>query len=144
MEELELKKAKAIHEVEVLCVVCETNGHMTKDFPTIPTFKEVLYGQAFGSQPCHIEGSPYQNQNQGGNYLGYNPNSNTYHPNFSWRNDSVAQPPAPFPSQPQSYQPNQGSSGAYQPPHRRSLEDTLQQFMQGQIKTTNEVVKFQE
>ncbi|XP_052177519.1 uncharacterized protein LOC127791578 [Diospyros lotus] len=148
MEELELKKTKAVHEVEVLCVVCETNGHMTEDCPTIPTFKEVLYGQASGAQPRHTEGRPYQNQS--GNYSGYNPNSNTYHPNsrnhpnFSWRNDSAAQPHAPFPSQPQSYQPNQGSSSAYQPPHRRSLEDTLQQFMQGQIGTNTQVAKFQE
>ncbi|XP_052172242.1 uncharacterized protein LOC127788168 [Diospyros lotus] len=136
MEELELKKTKAVHEVEVLCVVCETNGHMTEDCPTIPAFKEVLYGQASGVQPRQTEG--------------YNPNSNTYHPNsrnhpnFSWRNDSAAQPHAPFPSQPQSYQPNQRSSGAYQPPHKRSLEDTLQQFMQGQIGTNTQVAKFQE
>jgi len=134
MEELELKKNKAVHEVEVLCVVCEMNGYMTEDCPTIPTFKEVLYGQASGSQPHHTEDRPYKNQNQnhGENYSGYNPNSNTYHPNscnhpnFSWRNNSTTQPYALFPSQPQSYQPNQGSSGAYQPPHRRSLEDTLQ------------------
>lgn len=49
MEELELRNTKAIHEVEVLCVVCETNGHMTEDCPTIPAFKEVLYGQPSGS-----------------------------------------------------------------------------------------------
>ena len=27
MEELETKKAKPVHEVEVICVVCDTNGH---------------------------------------------------------------------------------------------------------------------
>ena len=58
MEELETKKAKPVHEVEVICVVCDTNGHKTEDCPTIPTCKEVLYGQASGSQP-----RPYQNQN---------------------------------------------------------------------------------
>ena len=49
MEELELKKTKAVHEMEVLCVVCETNGHMIEDCPTIPAFKEVLYAQVSGS-----------------------------------------------------------------------------------------------
>ena len=96
MEELGLKKTKIVHEVEVLCVVYETNDHKTEDCPTIPSFKEVLYGQASSLQPRHTEGRPYQNLSQGGNYSGYNPNSNTYHPNsrnhsnFLWRNDSAA------------------------------------------------------
>ena len=143
MEELETKLAKLVHEVEVICVIYNTNGHKTEDCPTIPAFKEVLYGQASGSQP-----RPYQNQNQGGNYQGYNPNSNTYHPNsrnhpnFSWRNDFA--PQQPFPSQSQSYQLNQGSSNAYQSLHRRSLEDTLQQFMQGQMDTNARIAKNQE
>jgi len=51
MEELETKKGKPIHEIEVICVVCDTNGHKTEDCPTIPAVKEVLYGQASGSQP---------------------------------------------------------------------------------------------
>ena len=42
MEELETKKAKPIHEVEVICVICDTNGHKTKDYPTIHAVKEVL------------------------------------------------------------------------------------------------------
>ena len=51
MEELETKKAKPVHEVEVICVIWDTNGHKTEDYPTIPAVKEVLYGQASSSQP---------------------------------------------------------------------------------------------
>ena len=83
MEELELKKSKAVNEVEVFCMVCDANSHKTDECPTIPAVKEVLYGQASSPQPHRMEGRSFPNQNQGGNYSssGYNPNSNTYHPN---------------------------------------------------------------
>ena len=42
MEELEIKKAKSVHEVEVICVVYDTNSHKTEDCPTIPAIKEAL------------------------------------------------------------------------------------------------------
>lgn len=49
MEELEMKKIKAVNEVEVHCVVCEANSHRTEECSTLPTFKEVLYGQTSNS-----------------------------------------------------------------------------------------------
>ncbi|GFS41289.1 hypothetical protein Acr_00g0073540 [Actinidia rufa] len=84
------------------------------------------------------------------------------HPNFGWRNEGTSNPQAyqggfhnpqsyqaPHPPpQPQNYQPSpvtsfstlpkpfqpppQAQSNTYQPPHKRSLEDTLQQFIQSQ------------
>ena len=46
-EAMELKKGgkEKIIEKENICGICETNGHMTQDCPTIPAFKEVLYEQ---------------------------------------------------------------------------------------------------
>lgn len=34
------------HESEVWCAVCETSAHLTDDYPIVPTFKEVLYGES--------------------------------------------------------------------------------------------------
>jgi hypothetical protein len=34
---------------EESCVVCESKGHRTTECPTIPAFKEVLYGQTSDS-----------------------------------------------------------------------------------------------
>ena len=50
------------------------------------------------------------------------------HPNFSWRNDNVVAPPT------------HGSSNfvPYNPPPNKSLEDTLQQFMQTQSTINNQ------
>jgi len=126
------------HEAEVWCVVCETSAHLTDDCPIIPAFKEVLYGQSSNTHTHKYEGMYYQNheENYYSDFDAYHPDSH-FHPNFSWKNDST-------PSQPHSYQSNQGSSNAYQPPHRRSLEDTLQQFMQGQMDTNERVAKNQE
>ena len=31
---------------ESICEICESNAHLTKECPTIPAFKEVLYEQA--------------------------------------------------------------------------------------------------
>uniref|UniRef100_A0A2N9IGG3 Reverse transcriptase domain-containing protein n=1 Tax=Fagus sylvatica TaxID=28930 RepID=A0A2N9IGG3_FAGSY len=88
-------------------------GHATHECPTIPAFKEVLHDQANAmntyKKPFQ---SPYAET--------YNPGWRN-HPNFSWRNENNAPP-------------SQGPSNfvTYNPPHKRTLEDTLQTFMQGQ------------
>ena len=45
VEAMEFKRGgkEKIIEKEDICGICETNGHMTQDYPTIPAFKEVLY-----------------------------------------------------------------------------------------------------
>ncbi|GFZ02803.1 hypothetical protein Acr_15g0014110 [Actinidia rufa] len=144
---------------EVSCAVCETKEHDTISCPVIPG-KEALYGQvnAIG----HYRrggGNPYSNT--------YNPGWRD-HPNFGWRNEGTSNPQAyqggfhnpqshqtPPPSQPQHYQPSlvtafptqpkpfqpppQAHSNTYQPPHKRSLEDTLQQFIQSQGEVNSRV-----
>ena len=65
------------------------------------------------------------------------PYSETYnanwrnHPNFSWRNGSNTNNPSQGPS----------TSTSYVPPHKRSLEDTLQTFMQGQAEINNQTMQ---
>ena len=92
---------------ESICEICESNTHLTKECPTIPAFKEVLHEQA----------------NFANNYK--RPFSDTYnpswqsHPNFSWKHGPTANESQGTPI------PN-----THEPP-RRSLEDTLQAFMQG-------------
>ena len=110
VEAMELSQSKVgrVHAInESICEICESNTHPTKECPTIPAFKEVLHEQA----------------NVANNYK--RPFSDTYnpswqsHPNFSWKHGSTANESQGTPI------PN-----TYEPP-RRSLEDTLQAFMQG-------------
>uniref|UniRef100_A0A2N9I6A0 RNA-directed DNA polymerase n=1 Tax=Fagus sylvatica TaxID=28930 RepID=A0A2N9I6A0_FAGSY len=115
VESMELRKVNEITPVqkEEVCGICEIMGHATHECPTIPAFKEVLHDQA---NAMNTYKKPFQS-----------PYSETYnpgwrnHPNFSWRNENNAPPP-------------QGPSNSvtYNPPHKRTLEDTLQTFMQGQ------------
>ncbi|GFS30263.1 hypothetical protein Acr_00g0011070 [Actinidia rufa] len=116
--------------------------------------EEALHGQV-NAIDHYSQGArnPYSNT--------YNPGWRD-HPNFGWRNEGTSNPPAyqggflnpqPYqaphpPPQPQNYQPSpvtsfstlpkpfqpppQAQSNTYQPPHKRSLEDTLQQFIQSQ------------
>ncbi|KAL9399457.1 hypothetical protein Peur_008418 [Populus x canadensis] len=138
VESLEIKKVHVMSEQqEESCVVCESKGHKTTECPTIPAFKEVLYGQTSDSSNVR---KPFSNQ------VG-NPYSETYnpgwrnHPNFGWRNEG--------PSVPQTFQPppqpfHAPTHNTYQPPHKRSLEDTLQQFMQTQGGINNQAYKFQD
>ncbi|KAL9387950.1 hypothetical protein Peur_021074 [Populus x canadensis] len=138
VESLEIKKVHIMSEQqEESCVVCESKGHRTTKCPTIPAFKEVLYGQTSDSSNVR---KPFSNQ------VG-NPYSETYnpgwrnHPNFGWRNEG--------PSVPQTFQPppqpfHAPTHNTYQPPHKRSLEDTLQQFMQTQGGINNQAYKFQD
>ncbi|KAJ6359540.1 hypothetical protein OIU76_001131, partial [Salix suchowensis] len=101
VESLEIKKVHGMSEQqEESCVVCEGKGHRTTECPTIPAFKEVLYGQTSDSIP------------------------QTFQP-----------PPQPF---------HAPTHNAYQPPHKRSIEDTLQQFMQTQGGINNQANKFQD
>lgn len=39
------QKKQVLKEEEVNCELCETSDHRTDDCPTLPVFKEVLYGQ---------------------------------------------------------------------------------------------------
>ncbi|GFY88457.1 hypothetical protein Acr_06g0003970 [Actinidia rufa] len=157
LEALEFTKINAVgseEPKEVRCAVCETKEHDTISCPVIPGIKEALHGQvnAIGHYGQGAR-NPYSNT--------YNPGWRD-HPNFGWRNEGTSnsqayqggihnpqsyQAPHP-PSQPQNYQPSpvtsfstlpkpfqpppQAQSNTYQPPHKRSLEDTLQQFIQSQ------------
>ncbi|KAJ6724729.1 hypothetical protein OIU85_022627 [Salix viminalis] len=60
VESLEIKKVHGMSEQqEESCVVCEGKGHRTTECPTIPAFKEVLYGQTFDSSNVR---KPFSNQ----------------------------------------------------------------------------------
>ncbi|GFY96805.1 hypothetical protein Acr_11g0011110 [Actinidia rufa] len=134
-------------------------ANLTRDWAFTGTqnpegIKEALHGQvnAIGHYGQGAR-NPYSNT--------YNPGWRD-HPNFGWCNEGTSNLPAyqrgfhnpqPYqapllPSQPQNYQPSsatsfltlpkpfqpppQAQSNTYQPPHKRSLEDTLQQFIQSQ------------
>jgi hypothetical protein len=115
VESMELRKVNEITPVqkEEVCGICEIMGHATHECPTIPAFKEVLHDQA---NAMNTYKKPFQS-----------PYSETYnsgwrnHPNFSWRNENNA----PSPEGP-------SNSVTYNPPHKKTLKDTLQTFMQGQ------------
>jgi hypothetical protein len=123
VEALELSKVgvtKNPKPIEISCEICEANVHLTKDCPTIPAFKEVLHEQANAANAYQRPfNSPY--------YETYNPNWRN-HPNFSWRNGQSANEP-------------QGSSfhAPYVPPHKQTLEETLQAFMQSQNQINQEL-----
>jgi hypothetical protein len=89
VESLEIKKVHVLSEQqEESCVVCESKRHRTTECPTIPAFKEVLYGQTFDSSNVrkpfsHQVGNPYSET--------YNPGWRN-HPNFGWRNEGFSVP----------------------------------------------------
>ena len=99
--------------------ICETVGHPTNECPTILAFKEVLHNQA---NAININKKPF-----------HSPYSETYnsgwrnHPNFNWRNDNVALPPQSH----SNYVP-------YNLHPKKSLKDTLQQFMESQATINNQ------
>jgi hypothetical protein len=124
VEAIELGKteSKAPTYFESNCGICETNSHLTKDCPTIPAFQEVLHEQANVANAYRRPfSSPYSET--------YNSNWQN-HPNFSWRNGP-------------SINESQGSSShaPYVPPHKKSLEDTLQAFIQGQTQINQAVMQ---
>uniref|UniRef100_A0A2N9H0L4 Reverse transcriptase/retrotransposon-derived protein RNase H-like domain-containing protein n=1 Tax=Fagus sylvatica TaxID=28930 RepID=A0A2N9H0L4_FAGSY len=112
VESMELRKVNEITPVqkEEVCGICEIMGHATYECPTIPAFKEVLHDQA---NAMNTYKKPFQSLYS----ETYNPGWRN-HPNFSWRNENNAPPP-------------QGPSNSvtYNPPHKRTLEDTLQTFI---------------
>jgi hypothetical protein len=123
VEAIELSKVgvtKSHKPIEISCEICEANVHLTKDCLTIPAFKEVLHEQANATNAYQRPfSSPYSET--------YNPNWRN-HPNFSWRNG-------------QSTNEFQGSSShtPYVPPHKQTLEETLQAFMQSQNQINQEL-----
>nr|XP_023922705.1 uncharacterized protein LOC112034145 [Quercus suber] len=123
LEAMELRKVNGVNtvpKIDKVCRICGTMEHPTNECPTILAFKEVLHDQANAMNMVE-KSYPF-------------PYSETYnsrkmnHPNFSWRNENVVAPPT------------HGSSNfvPYNPPPKKSLEDTLQQFMQTQSTINNQ------
>ena len=123
LEAMELKKVNGINtvpKIDEVCRIFETIEHPTNECPTIPAFKEVFHNQA---NAMSIVKKSYPSP--------YSETCNSRwrnHPNFNWRNDNVVAPPT------------HGSSNfvPYNPPPKKSLEDTLQQFMQTQSTINNQ------
>ncbi|KAL5725012.1 hypothetical protein ACHQM5_008209 [Ranunculus cassubicifolius] len=126
VEAIEIKKqTKAKESVESICGICESDAHCTKDCPTIPAFKEVLHDQANAINTYKRPFSQSYNE-------AYNFNWRK-HPNFSWRNGPTAN----------EDENHQGASNPtpYVPPHKKSLEDVLSTFMQGQAQINENTMK---
>ena len=118
IEAMELRKVNAIktRETESVCDICKSDAHITKGCPTIPSFQELLHDQANVMNTYQRPfNAPVSNT--------YNPNWRN-HPNFSWRNGQTANV---------GNNPQVPSTGTpYVPPPRKTLEDTLHTFMEGQ------------
>ena len=140
--------------VEEPCIICDGPTHSTINCPNLPQVKgaiQIEQANALNYQRKPFN-SPYSET--------YNPGWGK-HPNFSWRNEGgpnnlpnnqgshyqnhgFTNPVPPFQTQgPQGFpvNPNQGfhpsnqgtlSPHPYQPPHKRSLEDIVTQFVQTQ------------
>ena len=147
--------------VEEPCIICDDPTHSTINCPNLPQVKgaiQIEQANALNYQRKPFN-SPYSET--------YNPGWGK-HPNFSWRNEGGPhnlpnnQGPhypnqgfpnsiPPFQNQgPQGFQgnsnqghhpPNQGNQNSqpYQPPHKRSLEDIVTQFVQTQQSTNTEL-----
>ncbi|KAJ4723222.1 Integrase [Melia azedarach] len=124
IEAMELRKVKEVKSVlnDKVCGICEVMGHCTQDCPNVPIFKEMFHDQANSMNtfkkpfPTH---SPYSET--------YNPGWRN-HPNFSWKNEHNVHP---HPQRPSNFQP-------YHSSHSKTLEKTLQAFMQGQTSINNQ------
>ena len=146
--------------VEEPCIICDDPTHSTINCPNLPQVKgaiQIEQPNALNYQRKPFN-SPYSET--------YNPGWGK-HPNFSWRNEGgsnnfpnnqgshyqnhdFTNPVPPFQTQgPQGFpvNPNQGfypsnkgtpSPQPYQPPHKRSLEDIVTQFVQTQQSTNTE------
>ncbi|XP_058192106.1 uncharacterized protein LOC131309500 [Rhododendron vialii] len=150
LEKLELKgvkEVKAVQAVEEMCAICETSGHSTDNCLSIPTFRH-----HYGNLNLPLEEVSAVNQRFESFPQNFN-QSQRQHPGFRWNNQIEGGPSqAPPGSQMQPWRSAQGQgqprfpqgppgfapsgpfqgSNQYQPPPRRSLEDTLQSFMQAQ------------
>ena len=147
--------------VEEPCIICDDPTHSTINCPNLPQVKgaiQIEQANALNYQRKPFN-SPYSET--------YNPGWGK-HPNFSWRNErgphnlpnnqgphypnqGFPNPIPPFQNQgPQGFQgnsnqghhqPNQGNQNSqpYQPPHKRSLEDIVTQFVQTQQSTNTEL-----
>ena len=147
-------------KVEKPCIICDDPTHSTINCPNLPQVKEAIQieqANALNYQRKPFN-SPYSET--------YNPGWGK-HPNFSWRNEGgphnlpnnqgptyqnqgFSNPAPPFQNQgPQGFpmNPNQGyhpsnqgnpNPQPYQPPHKRSLEDIVTQFVQTQQSTNIE------
>ena len=120
---MELRKANGINtvpKIDEVCRICKTMEHLTNESLTIPAFKEVLHDQtnAMNMVKKSYPSSYSETYNSGWRN----------HLNFSWRNDNVVAPPT------------YGSLNCvpYNPPPKKSLDDTLQQFMQTQSTINNQ------
>ena len=146
--------------MEEPCIICDDPAHSTINCPNLPQVKGVIQieqANALNYERKHFN-SPYSKT--------YNPGWGK-HPNFSWRNEGgphnlpnnqgphyqnqgFANSVPPFQNQgPQGFlvNPNQGfhpsnkgnpNPQPYQPPHKRSLEDIVTQFVQTQQSTNIE------
>ena len=146
--------------VEEPCIICDDPMHSTINCPNLPQVKgaiQIEQANALNYQRKPFN-SPYSET--------YNPGWGK-HPNFSWRNEGgphnvpnsqgpnyqnqgFSNPAPPFQNQgPQGFpvNPNQGfhpsnqgnpNPQPYQPPHKRSLEDIVTQFVQTQQSTNTE------
>ncbi|XP_073024280.1 uncharacterized protein [Primulina eburnea] len=118
VEALELKKNGQLKSVqEIVCHICDTSDHFTKDCPTLPSFKECLHEQA--NVLNNFKRPNFEPFSQS-----YNPGWRN-HPNFSWRNDNAAQFSQPHFQNQQNFQ----NYAPYVPPPKRNLEDTLNSFI---------------
>ena len=143
--------------VEEPCIICDDPTHSTINCPNLPQVKgaiQIEQANALNYQRKPFN-SPYSET--------YNPGWGK-HPNFSWRteggphnlptNQGPNFPNQGFPNQAPPFQnhgpqgfpvnPNQGfhptnqgnpNPQPYQPPHKRSLEDIVTQFVQSQQST---------
>ena len=123
LEAMELRKVNGINimpKIDEVCRICETMEHPTNECPTISTFKEVLHDQANAMNMVKKSYPSLYSKTYNSGWRN--------HSNFSWRNDNVVAPPT------------HGSSNfaPYNPPPKKSLEDTLQQFMQTQSTINNQ------
>ena len=146
--------------MEEPCIICDDPTHSTINCPNLPQVKGAIQIEQANALNYQMKpfNSPYSET--------YNPGWGK-HPNFSWRNEGgpnnlpnnqgshyqnygVTNPVPPFQTQsPQGFpvNPNQGfhpstqgtpSPQPYQPPHKRSLEDIVTQFVQTQQSTNTE------
>ena len=155
LEAIEMKKVNEVTSVPQLpsvptgprveesCIICDDPTHSTINCPNLPQVKGAI--QIEQANALNYQRKPFNS-----------PYSETYnpgwgkHPNFSWRNEGGPtipqfqnQGPQGFPgnSNQGHHPPNQGNQNSqpYQPPHKRSLEDIVTQFVQTQQSTNTEL-----
>ena len=159
LEAIELKKVNEVtivpqvpsvpmgSRVEEPCIICDDPTHSTINYPNLPQVKGAI--QIEQANALNYQRKPFNS-----------PYSETYnpgwgkHPNFSWRNEGGPQnlptnhglfqnqgPQGFSVNRNQGFHPSsQGNSNPqpYQPPHKRSLEDIVTQFVQTQQSTNTE------